>query len=82
MEFVVKNHEAVSAVAAVPSLPEFERLKLIQNKWSFYDFVTQQKLPVVPSIFVGIAGEVVPAGPPGVDVIEYPALLKPTLEGG
>lgn len=79
--FVSQNREDISKFAAIVPLPEQRFLKIAQDKWSFYCFAKEQKLPVVLSILVGDSeGKVRESA--DLDGIEYPALLKPTHESG
>jgi len=54
---------------------------LANNKWLLYKFAKQNGLPVIPSAFIGKGGEPI-FGSDDLDSIEYPALLKPTLQSG
>jgi predicted ATP-grasp superfamily ATP-dependent carboligase len=81
VEFVSRNRTAISEFVAVPSLADFELIKMAQDKWSFHCFATQNRFPVPASVLIGKAGETSVASLDP-DPIEYPALLKPTLLDG
>jgi len=81
VQLISQRREAISKVSAIPPIPEYELIELVQNKWSLYQFATQNGLPAVPSVFIGKAGKPISVSP-DIDSIEYPALLKPTSESG
>jgi len=81
VEFVTRNKTAISEFTTIPSLPDFEVLMMVQDKWRFHCFAKQQEFPVPASVMVGRAGEPV-VDSLDLDSIEYPALLKPTLLDG
>ena len=81
VQLISQRREAISKVSAIPPIPEYELIELAQNKWSVYQFATQNGLPAVPSVFIGKAGEPISVSP-DLDSIEYPALLKPTSQSG
>ncbi len=81
VQLISQRREVISKVSAIPPVPEYELIELARNKWSLYRFAKQRGLPVVPSVFIGKGGEPI-SGSPDLDSIEYPALLKPTLQSG
>jgi D-aspartate ligase len=81
VRLVSQRREAISKVAAIPPIPEFETLELARSKWSLYQFAKKHGLPVVTSVLIGKDGRPV-ADSPDLDSIEYPALLKPTRQFG
>jgi len=78
--FVSRNREAISEIAAVVPLAKPEMIAMANDKWAFHKFINQEKLPSVPTVYVGRAGEAIRM--PENDSIKYPALLKPTSESG
>jgi len=50
VQLISKRREAISKVSAIPPIPEYELIELAQNKWSLYQFATQNGLPAVPSV--------------------------------
>jgi predicted ATP-grasp superfamily ATP-dependent carboligase len=81
VQLVSQRRQEIAEVAAIPPIPEFATLELARNKWSLYQFAKEHGLPVVPSVLIDDEGKPV-ADSPDLDLIEYPALLKPTLQRG
>lgn len=79
VQLISQRREAISKVSAIPPIPEYELIELVRNKWSLYQFATQNGLPAVLSAFIAKGGEPISVSP-GLDSIEYPALLKPTSQ--
>ena len=78
--FLSRNYEAASKIAAIPTLANTKLISLANDKWAFYQFLTQTGLPVVPTVYIGKTGR--PMQAVDVDSIEYPALLKPVSGKG
>ena len=81
VNFISRNREAISNFAAISPVPEYDILKIAQDKWLLYQFLMQQELPTIPSVFVGTGGQMV-ADPGRLTSFEYPALLKPVCGSG
>jgi D-aspartate ligase len=81
LQLISQNREVISKISTIPPIPQYEQIELAGNKWSLYQFAKQNNLPTVPSIFIGKGGEPF-SGSADIDSIEYPALLKPTLQRG
>ncbi|MHC4214896.1 MAG: carboxylate--amine ligase, partial [Planctomycetota bacterium] len=81
INFISRNREAISNFAAISPVPEYDTLKIAQDKWLLYQFLEQQELPTIPSVFVGTAGQLV-ENPERLASFEYPALLKPACGSG
>ena len=81
VQLISQRREAISKVSAIPPIPQYELIELARNKWWLYQFAKQNGLPVVPSVFIGKAGESISVSP-DIDSIEYPALLKPASQRG
>jgi predicted ATP-grasp superfamily ATP-dependent carboligase len=81
VQLISQRREAISKVSAIPPIPEFGKLELARNKWLLYQFAKERGLPVVPSVLTE-KGRGPIADSSNFDSIEYPALLKPTLQRG
>ena len=81
VQLISQKRDVISKVSAIPPLPEYELIELVRNKWSLYQFATQHGLPAVTSVFIGKGGEPISESA-DLDLIEYPALLKPTVQRG
>jgi predicted ATP-grasp superfamily ATP-dependent carboligase len=81
VQLISQKREAISKISTIPPIPQYEQIELARNKWSLYQFAKQNGLPAVPSVFIGKAGEPI-SDSAEIDSIEYPALLKPTLQRG
>jgi predicted ATP-grasp superfamily ATP-dependent carboligase len=81
IEFASRNYKALSEITHVPPTPEYELLKMAQDKWSFHCFVIEHGLPASPTILFADQTNKV-SGTEALDSIEFPVLLKPTQEMG
>lgn len=79
--FVARNRTAISEFVAIAPVADFELFVMLQDKWSFHCFAEQNGFPVPASTFVGVPG-VASIASLDLDSVEYPALLKPTLQKG
>ncbi|MBN1795980.1 MAG: ATP-grasp domain-containing protein [Sedimentisphaerales bacterium] len=76
-EFVVRNHSAVSEVTNLPLLPRYDKLNLAGEKWEFYCYIKKLDLPVASTVLISKLGK-----SSELDILKYPALLKPTKSSG
>lgn len=81
IEFLSQKRKAISKFAAIAPVPEFEMLQIARDKWSFHRFAQEQRLPVIPTIFAAEGNKII-ANQSELESVEYPALLKPTMEMG
>jgi predicted ATP-grasp superfamily ATP-dependent carboligase len=81
LELISRNREAISKVISIPPVPEYELLRMADDKWSFQCFAREQGFPVIPTVLVAERNKIV-ADSSELASIEYPALLKPTNQMG
>jgi len=78
---VSRNRQAIEKFAAVPPMAESEKIEMSNNKWKIYEYIENKGLSVLPTVFIGKAGEDINDSL-DLDSIEFPALLKPTSQKG
>jgi glutathione synthase/RimK-type ligase-like ATP-grasp enzyme len=78
---VSRNRKSIEEYASVPPIAETEQIEMTDNKWEFHKNITKMGLPVLPTVFVGKAGEEIDESL-NINLIEFPALLKPTSQNG
>ena len=80
-ELISKYRVTVSEVAAVPILPKEEIYRIALDKWLFYKFCQENKLPVIPSV-LAIENKKLAVNNTVLESFDYPALLKPVFGMG
>lgn len=81
IEFISKNYNALKEIVSLPPTPQYDLLKMAQDKWSFYLFVKEHELPMSQTILFAEQSKIL-AEPSSLDTMEFPVLLKPTQEMG
>jgi D-aspartate ligase len=79
--FVSKHYDTLAKIVSVPPTPDTKLLKMADDKWSFYCFIKENGLPASPTILFADQTNII-SKPEALDLIEFPALLKPTMEKG
>jgi predicted ATP-grasp superfamily ATP-dependent carboligase len=81
IELISRNHEVLSQIAAIPPVAKLEQIRIADGKWTFQQFLEQHGLPGVPTLYIGIPGEIA-VNSIALDSFSYPALLKPVSQMG
>jgi len=75
------KNELLKENIKIPKLPCKETFELTNNKWLFYNFLVNNKLPVEPALLVGEQGYIKLKTEKLVE-FPFPALVKPASEKG
>jgi len=81
VELLSRNRWIMSEFVALSAVPDFGSLQMVHDKWDFYLFAKENGFPTATSVLIGSPQEV-DLDLLNIDLIEYPALLKPVSEGG
>lgn len=81
IDFVARNIQKILSFVATSPVPDHKILNISRDKWQLHEFLINNGLPSIPSVFLGAASQNVSAFDT-FDIIKYPALLKPTRGRG
>ena len=80
VELISKNQTNISDTVRIPLLAKPEQIELTNDKWAFHKFLIEHDLPAIPTVYAGNSNDDINLE--DIDSIEFPAILKPTSEGG
>ncbi len=80
VELISKNQTRISDNVRIPLLAKPDEIALTNDKWAFHKFMIQHELPSIPTVYAGNSNDDINLE--DIDSIEFPAILKPTSEGG